>query len=164
MVVPSVPIDTKGSEQLPLTSSEGNWVATTTSVQGISFEYPDPLPAVYVSAVEWPPSVSRGISVLNCAEGTMAGAGGEIATAKRQNINGQDYCVAVSGEGAAGSTYTSYEYRTAQNDAVIGVSFTLRTPQCSNYDDPERTACMTEQAAFSVDGLAAGILASVKPY
>jgi hypothetical protein len=64
-------------------------------------------------------------------------------------------------EGAAGTMYTTYEYK-FQSDylgSVIGgkkvviFSFTLRFPTCENYDDPRQSACKAERSAFDIDGI-----------
>ena len=140
------------------------WVQATTSAQGIQFSYPNPLSLTYVTAVDWPPVVSLIKGTLACpeAEVDMASHDGKVTHSKRQTINGQVYCVAESGEGAAGSTYTNYQYSTLQGDSVASVYFTLRTPQCLNYDDPKQTACKAEQADFDVAALSVRILKSVK--
>lgn len=159
---------TPSATNTPVATTTGvdnwQWVQPTTSAQGIQFSYPNPLPLTYVTTVDWPPVVSRVIGTLSCplAEGDMASHDGKITHSKRQTINGQVYCVAVSAEGAAGSTYTNYQYSTLQGDFVASVYFTLRTPQCLNYDDPKQTACKAEQADFDVAALAVRILKSVK--
>ena len=138
-----------------------NWVLSPVSPQGTQFKYPEPLPTKYVTAVEWPPTVSMVAGKLVCEQGSAIGSDGETKRFALRTLDGSDYCVGFSAEGAAGSTYTSYEYSTAQGDYVARVSFTLRTPQCMNYDDPERTVCKTEQALFATDALAVDILSSL---
>lgn len=140
------------------------WVQSTTSAQGIQFSYPNPLPLTYVSAVDWPPLVSFIQGTLECpkVEGDIASHDGKVTHSKRQTINSQVYCVATSGDGAAGSTYINYQYSTLQGDSVASVYFTLRTPQCLNYDEPKQAACKAEQADFDVAALAVRILESVK--
>jgi hypothetical protein len=74
---------------------------------------------------------------------------------------GQTYCVTKQSEGAAGSVYTTYQYETALGDSIATVLFTLRTPQCLNYDNPQQSACISEQTGFDVDVLADRILDSM---
>jgi hypothetical protein len=99
---------------------------------------------------------------FSCKEGSALNSDGKQAQFARKTIGGSLYCVATSAEGAAGSTYTSYEYATTQGDFLTKVSFTLRTPQCMNYDEPEQSACKTDQANFNVDALADRIASSLK--
>jgi hypothetical protein len=68
-----------------------------------------------------------------------------------KNINGREYCITTQVQGAAGGTYTDYAYLTLFNNQLIRVNFTLREPQCLNYDEPERSACQAEQANFDLD-------------
>lgn len=146
------------------TTNSGNWiVATTTTSPGIQFLYPRALGFAFVTPVDWPPTVSRSVGTLTCpeGEGDIITPDGNATRFKRQTINGQTYCIAMSDEGAAGSTYTSYQYSTIKDNAVVSVSFILRTPQCMNYDEPKQTACKNEQAEFDVAALALGILASI---
>ena len=138
-----------------------NWVLSPVSAQGTQFKYPEPLPTKYVTAEAWPPKVTMTAGELACEQGSAVGADGETKRFALRTLDGEDYCVGFSAEGAAGSTYTSYEYSTAQGDFIARVSFTLRTPQCMNYDDPERTVCKTEQALFTTDALAVDILSSL---
>lgn len=139
------------------------WVQSATTTQGIQFSYPNPLPLTYITPVDWPPLVSQATGTLACpeVEGDIATHDGKVTHFKRQTINDQLYCVAINGEGAAGSTYTSYQYSTVAGKSVISVTFTLRTPQCLNYNEPQQTVCKSEQADFDVTALAVRILKSV---
>lgn len=98
----------------------------------------------------------------DCAEGDMGTDDGMFASSGSRLIKGRQYCVTSTGEGAAGSTFTSYGYSTLIGDSMIRLSFTLRTPQCLNYDDPEQSACQDEQISFDVDALADRIATSIK--
>ena len=138
-----------------------NWVYATTSSAGTQFMYPNPIPTTYVSPVEWPPQVIVTTGRLSCTEGDMASHGGEVTTATVKTINTHVYCVAEAKQGAAGTTYTQYQYATEVGDFVASVSFTLKTPQCMNYDEPKQSECLTEQAALSVDLLADRIIQSI---
>ena len=68
-----------------------------------------------------------------------------------KKINGRDYCVTISSEGAAGSIYTTYAYVTKIQDKFVSFSFILLATQCDNFDEPEKSACKSERATFSVD-------------
>ncbi len=138
-----------------------NWVNVTTSTLGTQFSYPDPLPTTYISSVDWPPQVTMTAGTLTCAGSGAASSSEIIPAGMLKVINTRTYCVSKESEGAAGSTYTTYNYATAQGDFVANITFTLRTPQCMNYDEPKQSACKNEQAQFDVDALADRILESV---
>lgn len=139
-----------------------NWVYSEMSAQGTQFMYPDPLPTSYVTPVEWPPTVVVTGGTLECTPGMVPDASGELKLFAQRTIGGQDYCVGFGAQGAAGSTYTAYEYAAQQGDFIVRMSFTLRTPQCLNYDDPERSVCRGEQARFSTDALVVKMISSLK--
>ncbi|MCC6198800.1 hypothetical protein IT401_01120 [Candidatus Nomurabacteria bacterium] len=103
--------------------------------------FPQTLSTTYIHPVEWPPSVQFIAQPFSCETTPRA-------------IGGRMYCVSESGEGAAGSTYTTYTYTTAEDAMTTRVyTFTLRSVQCYNYDDPEQSACLAERASFSPDSL-----------
>ncbi len=138
-----------------------NWIMATTSVVGIKFMYPHPIPTTYVSAVEWPPQVLRTPGEVSCTEGAMASHSGEVTTSQLRTINNQQYCVSEARQGAAGTAYTFYQYATQKGNFVVSVSFTLKIPQCLNYDEPMQKKCFREQATFAVDDLATKIIESI---
>lgn len=138
-----------------------NWVSSEMTSQRMKFLYPNPLPTRYVSVQEWPPVVEMTTKILSCAEGDIVTEDGSPKHNERRMIQGQMYCVSSASEGAAGSTYTNYTYSVQQGDFVTSITFILRTPQCLNYDDPERTACQTEQKNFNTDALAHRIVSSI---
>ncbi|HEY0011008.1 MAG TPA: hypothetical protein VGB97_03850 [Candidatus Paceibacterota bacterium] len=121
----------------------------------LSFKYPKELPTTYIRVAEWPPKILRG-EAFACEEGET-----EIGATREERINGKIYCVTSISEGAAGSTYTEYTYRTQDARGPLTLNFTLRSVQCGNYNEPERGACEAERAAFSTDALAAQIAESV---
>lgn len=124
---------------------------------GITFKYPNPFHGTYISAAEWPPLVERVVNKYSCNT-TITGTDGPVPHLEEKTINGTTYCVSTSSEGAAGSTYITYEYA---REGIRGV-FTFRFPQCLNYDEPEQGACKLEQQTFDIDTLADRILSSVR--
>ena len=137
------------------------WVMSEVSAQGTQFSYPSPFPVTYITPQNWPPEVTMAAGDFSCVEGNSVGPeGGQKQTSKR-TIGESEYCVGVSAEGAAGSTYTTYEYMTAQGDFLVTVNFILRTPQCMNYDGKEQMACKTQQETFNVDALVERIASSI---
>ena len=149
------------SEPAPETEpmSDAEWVLSPVATSGTQFSYPRELPTTYVSAVDWPPVVE-----LTAGEYVCAATGDVDRPEQREErtVDGKSYCRTLTAEGAAGSTYTTYHYTTAQGDFLVTVSFTLRTPQCLNYDEPNQSACIAEQASFDADALTDRIAASLR--
>lgn len=121
------------------------------SNDSVGFAYPAPFPAEYVSANSWPPTI-------NYVEGTFS------CDQSAQIINGQPYCVEIEEEGAAGSIYKMFSYTTEQLDKLVTLTFVLQYVQCQNYDNPAQAECLNQQANFSVDDLADGIVQSLEIY
>ncbi len=130
--------------------------------EDVQFTNPQPLKTKYISATDWPPAVSLTVGEFVCTEGEELVPTGFPKRFEERTIGGDTYCVGVSTEGAAGSTYSSYEYFTEFGDSIARVAFTLRTPQCMNYDEPERSACTLEQTNFSADTLVSEIVSSIR--
>ena len=148
----------------PTTNNDENWITSTTA-QGIEFQYPEKISAIYMhptyyDAEGWPPKISVSNDKFSCAE-TPAESSLPNRVAQK-NINQKTYCVSAESEGAAGSTYTSYIYSTIKNGKLISASFTIQAVQCLNYDEPEQSACVKERETFDLDAVADKIVASVK--
>lgn len=136
---------------------DGNWISSEPTDQDLIYLYPEALPTSFITASEWPPVLEETGS-YSCTE-SPAAAGTE--TEKRM-VGEREYCVALRSEGAAGSTYRSYEYAFKFGDGSFRTTFTLRYPQCDNYDEPQRGACKSEQANFNVDGVVDRIAQSIQ--
>lgn len=138
-----------------------NWLTFTDEAGFYTFRYPASLDTTYIKTQEWPP-------LVNLLEGkTFECPTAGVATAhagqtERKNINGREYCATAQVEGAAGSTYTDYAYLTVANNQVIKLTFTLREPQCLNYNEPEQSKCEAEQANFDLDELVGKIVGSLE--
>ena len=104
----------------------------------------DPLTTSYVSGQPWPPVVTAVSDPYSCPVGENQN---DIVTERL--IGTRTYCVSTHSEGAAGSTYTDYTYRTGSTQ----ITFRLRFPNCGNYDVAESNACSAERASFSADQL-----------
>jgi len=146
----------------PDSMEKWNWILSDISPQGLQFTYPNPLPTKYVTTPSWPPLVEMTVGAFTCAEGDIVAPDGMRKHLARRVIDDHIYCVTTDSEGAAGSTYTNYAYTTEQGAFVTRVAFTLRTPQCLNYNEPERGACKAEQAGFNVDALAHRIASTTR--
>jgi hypothetical protein len=127
---------------------------------GLTFKYPSTLGTIYIQTVDFPPKLQVLATPFTCTE-----AGKETARAgmtSMQTINDNTYCVTIESEGAAGTTYTKYAYAWARNDGTTILTFSLRVPQCENYDDPKKTECKTEVKSFNLDAIADAMAQSVK--
>ncbi len=146
----------------PSMSGTSQWVLSAVSAQGAQYMYPQTLTTQFISAQNWPPQVTVPAGDFSCAEGQHADTDGVMKKFEKHMIGDRTYCVAIESEGAAGSTYTTYNYSTQQGDFVPHVSFTLRFPQCLNYDQPNQSQCLAEQKTFDIDGLADRIISSIR--
>lgn len=109
--------------------------------------------STYITAETWPPVVTFEAGQFSCVEsGDVVMPQGKTT---QKSIDGKPYCVTVSSEGAAGSVYLTYTYKTLGGDGIVAqATFTIKEVQCVNYDDPEKTACQTERDLFDIDILA----------
>ncbi len=119
------------------------WILSTDVGQGVSFEYPKTIELPFLGVVNWPPEVQIVNSPYICRE-TVDTAHG--ATIVEEIINERTYCVTKKSEGAAGSTYISYIYAFPFQNQTARFAFTLKYPQCANYDEPSATECKSQQA------------------
>lgn len=132
-----------------------------TPVEELNFVYPEELNTDYIEVVDWPPMSQVVDEPYSCIE-----AGNETDRAGRteeQMINDNQYCVTILTEGAAGSVYRQYAYAFAHHDQTIYLTFSLRYPQCRNYEEEQRNACENEQTSFDqgilIDEVASATLA-----
>ncbi len=136
------------------------WRDLTDAQQKIVFSYPIDLGQKYISPEEWPPKLSVSQADFVCQ--ATAETSSQASRVSERQINGQTYCISAESEGAAGTTYTSYIYTTQRAGRLISLAFTLRYPQCLNYDNPEQTACIDERQNFDIDGLLDQMMSSVR--
>lgn len=142
---PAAPAETSRPEP----TVPDDWASFTDPARGISFRYPAELATQYIRPVDWPPQPAVERGPFRCTE-----AGSETARAgrtARRTIRTRTYCVTRVTEGAAGSLYTLYAYAFPSGHEVVILTFSLRAVQCGNYDEPQRSACERERAAFSMD-------------
>ncbi len=132
---------------------------TTAVITALPSPTPAGLGTTYITPVDWPPKVQVLDKAFTCTPaGSPIGQGGQTM---KTTINGHAYCLTEASEGAAGSIYTTYTYTFARGATTVSLSFTLRKVQCANYDEPQKSACQSEQASFDVgplvDGIAQGL-------
>lgn len=134
----------------------------TQTQSGISFSYPKETGFTYVHFMDWPPQVAVSDGVYSCPLSGILPPGLPVGTTEERTIEGTTYCVTTLGEGAAGSTYTTHTYAFARNEQTVTFSFSIREPQCLNYDEPNQATCKAEQEIFDTDTLVAQMAASMK--
>lgn len=144
------------------TNTDNNLWTTTTTNNGITFQYPKELLTKYVITVEWPPviSINNDKHEFVCEETPAESSLADRTT--RRLVDNRVYCLSASSEGAAGSIYTDYTYSFLRDDNVININFTLQYPRCDNYDDPQQTECQKERESFDLDGVVDRIAQSIK--
>lgn len=154
-LVPPVP------QPQALDQTTPGWVTAPVTSTGVRFQYPSDLHTTYVHTAEWPPKVAHTAQMPACTPEAMSANSELPGKVESRSIGGKSYCVATTSEGAAGSTYTTYTYSTDLGDYPVQLAFTLRAPQCANYDEPAQTECVTEEQNFDIDGLADGIVRTI---
>lgn len=100
----------------------------------------------YIRAINWPPHVEMSSASFTCEQTDQS---------HKRTIGDTTYCVTTTKEGAAGSVYTQYTYAYPYQEGTAILTFTMRFPQCANYDTPQRTECEAEESAFNADSIVA---------
>lgn len=143
------------------TSTPPGWEIMEDDKQDVTFFYPKTIGATYVTTNDWPPQFTitknKTYSCANSGSETTA-----TGRTERVTVNAREYCVTRKAEGAAGSTYTQYAYAFKSGTDLATLAFTLRTVQCMNYDDPQKTECQREQTSFNPNQLADQISQTLK--
>ncbi len=147
-----------------------NEATTTASLEmfndqklGVSFKYPANLGTRFIltDPQSWPPTVTLATTTFSCVQGQPTVNG--LPTQKTKKvINGKIYCVETDNEGAAGTMYSTYTYTTLKNAKLVSLTFTVRYPQCDNYDDPNKTECKNERQNFNLDQVIDAIVTSLE--
>jgi hypothetical protein len=154
-------LEVRGTELVEVAApvASDTWKTFNGATSTFTFQYPDHLTTQFITAQAWPPTVTLASGTFSCTEGgsqtTLPGS------FTKKTINGRIYCVKLESEGAAGSTYVTYDYTTEKTGKLVTVEFTLRMVQCANYDDPQKTACEKERNAFNIDSVIDRIAQSV---
>lgn len=143
----------------PKTNIPIGWLTFTDEARVYSFNYPKDFGSDYITPLDWPPQVD----LLDGPTFDCPTASSPTAHAGQTNqvtVDGQKYCVTTQTEGAAGSTYTDYAYLTIVDGQIVRLTFTLREPQCLNYDEPKQSECQQDQTSLNLNHLIGQIIAS----
>jgi hypothetical protein len=130
---------------------------TFTDKSGLTFQYPEQFPTTYIREVDWPPKVKITSGEFVCKEDTTNPG----KKTEKRTVGGREYCVKESIEGAAGSTYTTYEYSFLKNNKIATLTFTDRASQCGNYESDQKDACDLERESFNIDAFVDSIASTV---
>jgi len=141
--------------------SDNNLWVTITNDDGITYQYPKELLAKYISVAEWPPTIKVASGNFSCVE-TPQEKSSMLEITSQRLVDNRIYCVNVKNEGAAGSVYSSYVYTTPLRGKLVLVSFVLRYPNCTNYEEEQSRACTSEREAFDIDATVDRIVQTIK--
>ncbi len=114
----------------------------------------------YVLPVQWPPEITVSTSTYSCKKGGSS----VLLTGKTETkyIDGKTYCLTTQVEGAAGSVYTTYIYKSIIDKKVVSLTFIVRVPQCANYDEVEKLECEEEKKIFNIDIMVNKLFSTIK--
>lgn len=127
------------------------WATYEDSV--MSFKYPERLPGRYIRGIDWPPKIEA-VAGYECeASATETGRTEEFVA------QGRRICATTRTEGVAGSTYTDYRY-VIDGERPFAITFSVKRVSCASYDEPEQTACRTEQE-YDIDAMVLRLAESV---
>ncbi|MEN9338619.1 MAG: hypothetical protein RI945_344 [Candidatus Parcubacteria bacterium] len=136
-----------------------SWLTQDDTVNNFSFRYPENFNTTYIHTVDWPPQAYIQNKSFSCTEG---GTSVEVLGSKKiKVINGHTYCVTEASEGAAGSIYINYTYNTMIGNKNLLFAFSIREPQCMNYDEPSQSGCKNEEANFNIDPIIDKVIQSL---
>ena len=142
------------------TESNNDLWMTTINNDGILFQYPKEILAEYISEAQWPPQLKIEDKSFACnSSGNEIQQGGQT---ELRLVDNRSYCVTKESEGAAGSIYTAYTYVFPKNNQTGVITFTLRSVQCQNFDEPKASECEKERSVFDIDGTVDRIVQSIE--
>lgn len=104
----------------------------------------------YISTVDWPPKAVTFKEAYSCTSAGQQEA--RAGKTEERTVEGKKYCVTEETEGAAGSVYHTYAYKTSMGQGnVVIMTFSIRQVQCGNYPQPQMGECQKEQSSFDID-------------
>jgi len=151
-------------------NNKNNWEEFTKGE--VVFKYPESIDADYVFLEVWPPTIDIISNIDNypVEVGLEKGDFMCFQTPSTQSfpkriyektINGREYCIKAVSEGAAGSTYTTYNYSTIFNGDLLTINFVLQFPNCSNYPEIKKEECIKEREDFNINSIIAQIVETI---
>lgn len=130
-------------------NGDTGWQTFTDNETGIFFKYPEKFSTTYIEAYDWPPRVEVLDEPFSCTEtGEETARAGET---RKVTVGNRGYCVTSVVGAAAGSIYTQYAFAFPKNDKTVILTFTVRSVQCGNYDEPQKILCEAERETFDVN-------------
>ncbi len=144
----------------PAAFNTTGWKTKIDTDAKVEFKYPESIGKNFISTTDWPPVWRVYNDKLKCTETGTGEA--RIPETKIISINNNNYCLSKVVDGAAGSTYIEYTYAKQVDNKAVVLTFTLRYPQCDNYNEPSKTICKAERVAFNLDNLVDHIFETLK--
>lgn len=151
------PIEPIDQNQIPVING---WKTINDTASHMQFQYPENIDTPYITASDWPPKIQVLTQTFSCIE-----TGSETASAGQTTkitLNNTEVCLIKESEGAAGSTYTQYAYAIQKGEKTVFLTFSLRFVQCSNYNEPNKTACEIERQAFDINSIIGKIISTLR--
>lgn len=113
----------------------------TSTVNGITFQFPASLPTTYITAQDRPPTITTQTGKIDCPSLPL------------HTLADREYCVQTTSEGAAGSIFITNIYSTylADQNKTVSLTSTIQEVQCANYDEPKTSECEQERETFDLD-------------
>jgi hypothetical protein len=145
---------------IPKQDVTAKWKTYTNTTDGFYFKYPENLSANYIRTQSWPPSVTVSKGDFYCNKGGSAITGEGSTT--RKTIGSSVYCITEVSEGAAGTVYETFSYKTLYMDRLVTFNFTFGYVQCGNYEQAKMSECEQERKTFDVGGLVNQIFSTFK--
>ncbi|MBL7156233.1 MAG: hypothetical protein ISS87_01390 [Candidatus Pacebacteria bacterium] len=130
---------------------------------GYAFYYPEELNMDYVNIYPWPPEVVISLPDTTIPVSLDSLCSG-ISYSELVTIKDTIYCVTTRSDGAAGTSYSNYEYFTYKDNWLAFLAFEMRLPNCGNFYglDNKMEQCKKEQSEFDPNVLADQILSTFK--
>ena len=133
---------------------------TTLEKNNFSFTYPKETGTEFISFFDWPPIIVTLEETYSCENaGSIDESSGKT---EERRINGKNYCITEIVGAALGSMYTQYAYLTEKSGKLFSIVFSLRKPNCGNYDETKKAECEKRQNEYNIDKVVDFIVTSIE--